>query len=87
MTANNTPKLMTDKIARYVYGRVNFAKLQYLATGQGLTDAEINLAEKPWRALLKRKCGLPSSKSSSLMHAEIGYRIPRLADVLGQKGT
>jgi hypothetical protein len=79
------PKLMTDKIVRYVFAKVVLAKLQYLATGQCLTDAEINQIEMPWRKLMKNKCGLPSSTSTSLLHSDIGYRIPRLADILDQK--
>jgi hypothetical protein len=70
---------MTDKIAGYFYGRVILAKLQCLATGQCFKDVEINQVEKPRRALLKHKCGLPSSTSNS------GNRIPCLTELRVQK--
>lgn len=79
------PKLMTDKIARKLYCSVVLAKLVYLTTGQCLTDHEVNEIEKPWRRLLKNKCGLPSSICNSLMHSTLGYSIPRLADAIDSK--
>ena len=75
-----SPKVMTDKICGYIYKTVFLPKLCYMASGLCVNSSWAEEIERPWRALLKRKAGLPMSISNSVLFAKYGYGLPKVMD-------
>lgn len=77
-------KKITDKIIGYIYTSVILPQLSYKASGLCLTMEEAERIEKPIRAVLKNKCGLPKSISNSVLYSPAGYNLQKLLDSVDQ---
>lgn len=78
-------KALTDKIITMIYKSVVLPKLVYKSFGLCISEAQAGAIEKCWRSILKNKSGLPRSSSNALLHCEVGFNIPRLADGLDMR--
>jgi ribonuclease HI len=75
-------KVLTDKLISYIFNTVVLPRLLYKATHQCLSQDQLDIIESPWRAIIKRKSGLPSSICNSTLFSGIGYGLTSLKDIV-----